>query len=152
VDEPYTSKYQVTILVPNEIYRIDLRLGFRVEPRVNLFLRKIISEMVMQGEVDVTSRYESLNKYNLPGDFRYVVLEKFLAYENELPFFEKVVMDIYFLLKKVSLSEGREFGLDPSLVTIEKIPLIISNPRTVKLEREESEIVNDNLQRDEQRE
>jgi len=137
IDEPYTSKYEVNVLVPNEVYRIDFRLGFRVEPRVNVFLRKVIEDMVARGEVDITSRYESLHKYHLPGDFRFVVLEKFLSYENDLPFFEKIVMDLYFLLKSVSLSEGKEFGLDTSVVTIEKIPLLLTAPRATKIERDE---------------
>jgi KUP system potassium uptake protein len=135
VDEPYTSEYEVDVLVPNLVYRIDFRLGFRVEPRVNLLLKKVIEDMVVRGDVDITSRYESLNKYHLPGDFRFVVLEKFLSNENELPFVEEVVMDIYFLLKNISLSEGREFGLDSSKVTVEKIPLVLAPARNLKLKR-----------------
>ncbi|MEO5675858.1 MAG: KUP/HAK/KT family potassium transporter [Chitinophagales bacterium] len=137
VDEPYTSKYEVDVMIPNVVYRIDFRLGFRVEPRINVFLRRVIQEMVSRGEVDIVSRYESLNKHHLPGDFRFVVLEKFLSYENDLPFFEKIIMDVYFFLKNVSLSEGQEFGLDSSIVTIEKVPLLLTAPRATKLERDE---------------
>lgn len=125
VDEPYTSEYNVNILVPGDVYRVEFRLGFRVEPRINLFFKRVVENMVMNKEVDIVSRYDSLNKQNVAGDFRFVVIEKFLSYENDLPFFEKIIMDAYFLLKKVSLSEGREFGLDTSSVTIEKFPLII---------------------------
>lgn len=139
VDEPYTMEYEVDTLISNLVYRIDFRLGFRIEPRVNLYLRKVIEEMVNSGEVDITSRYESLNKYHLPGDFRFVVLEKYLSFENQLPIFEKLVMDFYFFLKKISLSEGREFGLDNSTVTIEKIPLVLTPPRDLKLKRVETE-------------
>ena len=91
--------------------------------------------MVQNKEVDTVSRYESLNRQNVSGDFRFVVIEKFLSYENELPFLEKIIMDIYFLLKKISLSEGREFGLDTSSITIEKFPLILAPARDVKLTR-----------------
>lgn len=139
IDEPYTMEYEVEMLEENLAYRIDFRLGFRIEPRINLFLRKVIEDMVARGEVDITSRYESLNKYRLPGDFRFVVLEKFLSFENELPFLQKLVMDIYFFLKKISLSEGREFGLDSSTVTIEKIPLILTPPRNLVLKRIDSD-------------
>lgn len=135
IDEPYTMEYEVDVLEPNLAYRIDFRLGFRIEPRVNLFLRKVIEDMVERGEVDITSRYESLNKYQFPGDFRFVVMEKFLSFENDLPFLQKLVMDIYFFLKKISLSEGREFGLDSSTVTLEKIPLILTPPRDLRLKR-----------------
>lgn len=139
IDEPYTMEYEVDVLEQDLAYRIDFRLGFRIEPRINLFLRKVIEDMVERGEVDITSRYKSLNKYHLPGDFRFVVMEKFLSFENELPFLQKLVMDIYFFLKKISLSEGREFGLDSSTVTLEKIPLILTPPRDLVLTRIASE-------------
>ena len=58
---------------------------------------------------------------------------------GELPLFEKLIMDVYFFLKSISLSEGREFGLDTSIVTIEKVPLLLTAPREFKLEREEPE-------------
>ena len=135
VDEPYTMEYNVNILVPNDVYRIEFRLGFRVAPRINLYFKKVVENMVINKEVDIVSRYESLNRQNVVGDFRFVVIEKFLSYENELPLFEKVVMDGYFLLKKASLNEGREFGLDTSSITIEKFPLILTPGRDVKLKR-----------------
>jgi KUP system potassium uptake protein len=86
-------------------------------------------------EVDITSRYESLNRKNLIGDFKFVVMEKFLSYDNELPFYEKIVMDIYFTLKKLSLSEEKAFGLDTSSVTIEKVPMIVAPVRQISLKR-----------------
>lgn len=125
VDEPYTSEYNVNILVPGDVYRVEFRLGFRVAPRINLFFKKVVENMVANKEVDIVSRYESLSKQNVVGDFRFVVIEKFLSYENDLPFIDKITMDTYFWMKKISLSEGREFGLDTSSVTTEKFPLII---------------------------
>jgi KUP system potassium uptake protein len=97
--------------------------------------RKVVSDMVKNKEVDITSRYESLNKNNVIGDFRFVVMEKFLSSENELPFYEKVVLKIYFFLKSISLSEEKAFGLDTSSVNIEKVPLIIAPPREIHLKR-----------------
>jgi KUP system potassium uptake protein len=135
VDEPYRMEYKVTELVKEDVIRIDFRLGFRVAPRINLMFRKVVQDMVRNGEVDITSRYESLNKNNVIGDFRFVVLEKFLSNENEIPFYEKIVLDIYFLLKEWSLSEERAFGLDTSSVTVEKVPLVVSPAREMKLKR-----------------
>jgi KUP system potassium uptake protein len=81
--------------------------------------------MVRNKEVDITSRYESLNKQNVVGDFKFVVLEKFLSFENDLPVFQQLVMDGYFLLKEVATSEEKYFGLDMSSVAVEKVPLLI---------------------------
>lgn len=135
VDEPYRMEYKVTELVKEDVIRIDFRLGFRVAPRINLMFRKVVQDMVRKGEVDITSRYESLNRNNVIGDFRFVVLEKFLSNENEIPFHEKIILDIYFLLKEWSLSEERAFGLDTSSVTVEKVPLVVSPARELSLKR-----------------
>ncbi len=93
--------------------------------------------MVANKEVNVTSRYESLSRNNVRGDFRFIVLEKFLSRDNQLPFYEKLVMRGYFILKKLGLSEERGFGLDQSDVTVEKFPLLISNVSDIKLRRVE---------------
>jgi KUP system potassium uptake protein len=106
-----------------------------VAPRINLMFRKVVADMVQNGEVDITSRYESLNKNNVIGDFKFVVLEKFLSYENDLPLFEKIILNIYFVLKRLSLSEARAFGLDSSSVKIEKFPMVISPPKELHLKR-----------------
>jgi KUP system potassium uptake protein len=135
MDEPYTMEYKATELIKGNIIRIDFRLGFRVEPRINLMFRKVVEDMVKNFEVDITSRYESLGRKSLIGDFRFVVMEKFLSYENELPFYEKITLDYYFLVKRFSLSEERAFGLDTSSVTIEKVPLIVNPVREITLKR-----------------
>ena len=135
LDEPYTMEYKVSELIRSNIVRIDFRLGFRVEPRINLMFRKVVQDLVRNFEVDITSRYESLGRKNLIGDFRFVVMEKFLSYDNELPFYEKIIMDIYFFFKGISLSEERAFGLDTSSVTIEKVPMIVSTVKEINLKR-----------------
>lgn len=135
LNEPYKMDYKVTHIADNDIIRIDFRLGFRVAPKINLMFRKVVQDMVKAGEVDITSRYESLNKNNVIGDFKFVVLEKFLSYENDLPTFEKIVMTIYFFLKKFSLSEAKAFGLDSSSVKIEKFPMVIKQPKELPLNR-----------------
>ncbi|GAA4298818.1 KUP/HAK/KT family potassium transporter [Nibribacter koreensis] len=135
MDEPYTMEYKVTMLDGKDVIRIDFRLGFRVEQRINLFFRRVVEDLVKNGEVDITSRYSSLNKQNLIGDFRFVVLEKFLSYENDLPFWENTIMQSYFNVKQFTTSEGKWFGLDTSSVKVEKVPLIINPAREVELQR-----------------
>jgi KUP system potassium uptake protein len=134
-DDPYTADYTVDTIIPNEVIRVELRLGFRMEPRINLMFKKVVQDMVANKEVNITSRYESLQKNNVVGDFQFIVMEKFLSQDNELPFFEKLIMKLYFWIKKVSLGEERGFGLDQSNVIIEKFPLIVAPVRKLKLKR-----------------
>ncbi len=134
-DQPYTTEYKVSTLMKEEVYRIDFYLGFRVPTRINLMFRKVVQEMVINHEVDITSRYESLKEKNVIGDFRFVVLEKYLSNDNELPAYQKVILDIYYLMKPLTLSEESAFGLDTSTVTVEKVPIIITPPKMVNLKR-----------------
>jgi KUP system potassium uptake protein len=135
LDDPYTCEYEVTTIIPNEVIRVEFRLGFRIEPKLNLMVRRVVEDMVANKEVNVVSRYESLQRNNIVGDFEFIVMEKFLSQDNELPFWEKVVMNVYFALKEVSLSEERGFGLDPSNVKVEKFPLIVAPVTRLKLKR-----------------
>ena len=134
-DEPYTMEYKVVELAPNDVFRITFRLGFRVEQKINLYFRKVIEALVRNKEVDITSRYESLSKQHVTGDFRFVVLEKYLSLENDFPTVEKLVMQAYFYIKQFIASEDKYFGLDTSSVKVEKVPLVISPVRDVTLTR-----------------
>ena len=126
MDDPYTSEYTVREIVPNEVMRVELRLGFRVQPRTNLMFRKVVDELVRNGTISVESKYETLQNLNPIGDIQFIVMEKFLSSDNELSLFEKLVMQFQFWLKNKSLSEEKGFGLDQSNVTVEKFPLIVS--------------------------
>ncbi len=135
LDDPYTSDYSVETIIPNEVIRVEFRMGFRVEPHINLMFRKVVEDMVANREVNITSRYESLQRNNVVGDFQFIVMEKFLSRDNELPFFEKLIMKLHFWIKDKSLSEERGFGLEQSNVTVEKFPLIVAPVSKIKLNR-----------------
>jgi KUP system potassium uptake protein len=135
LDDPYTCEYSVDHIVPNNIIRVEFRLGFRVEQRINLMFRKVVMDLVANKEVNITSRYQSLERNNVVGDFQFIVMEKFLSQDNELPFFERIIMKLYFWLKEISLSEERGFGLDVNNVTVEKFPLIVSPISNLNLKR-----------------
>lgn len=135
LDDPYTCEYKVDHIIPNDIIRVEFRLGFRMEPRINLMFRKVVADLVANKEVNITSRYESLERNNVVGDFQFIVMEKYLSQDNELPFFERLVMKLHFTLKDWSLSEERGFGLDTANVTVEKFPLIVAPVNNPNLKR-----------------
>ena len=137
LDDPYTAEYTVDHIIPNEIIRVEFRLGFRVQPRINLMFQKVVEDLVINKEVNVASRYEILNKNNAVGDFQFIVMEKYLSQDNELPFWERIMMKLHFWLKEISLSEERGFGLDPSNVVVEKFPLMVSPIPTLRMKRVE---------------
>ena len=134
-DEPYTMEYKVTTLAPDDVYKIVFRLGFRVEQRMNLFLRKVISRMVEDGEVNIQTRYHTSHDEVLTGDFRFVIIQEFLSHENDLPLFEQIVLSIYLAVKSLTASPQNWFGLDSDSVVIEKAPLVIRPVRKLMMKR-----------------
>jgi KUP system potassium uptake protein len=135
LDDPYAMEYKVTVIEPDDIIKVNFKLGFKVEQRINLYFRKVVEEMVSRGEVDITSRYKSLNEQNVIGDFRFVVLEKFLSFDNELPILDRMVMKAYFFVKQFTHSEDKYFGLDSDAVKLEKVPMIIKPITKCNLKR-----------------
>jgi len=135
LDDPYTSEYIVDHIIPNDIIYVEFRLGFRVAQRINLMFKQVVADLVANKEVNITSRYESLERNNVTGDFQFVVMEKYLSQDNELPFVEKLIMKAYFWIKDLSLGEERGFGLDPSNVIVEKFPLIVAPVSNINVKR-----------------
>lgn len=135
LNEPYNREYKVTEIIKDDLFRIDFNLGFREATKINLMFKEVLIDMVNKGEVDVTSRYESLSKNNIIGDFKFVLSEKFLSNDSDLLWHEKIIMNTYFLIKKFSLSEERGFGLDSSSVKIEKFPMVLHPPEKIGLVR-----------------
>lgn len=135
LSEPYKTEYKVKEILKDDLYRVDFNLGFREPTKINLMFREVIKDMVKNGEVDVTSRYESLNKNNIIGDFKFVLSEKFLSNDSDLLWHEKLIMNSYFFIKKLSLSEESAFGLDSSSVKIEKFPMVLHPPENIGLTR-----------------
>lgn len=135
LDDPYTCEYVVDHIIPNDIIRVEFRLGFRIAPRINLMFKKVVEDLVANKEVNVTSRYESQQRNNVVGDFQFVVMEKFLSQDNELPFMERIIMHLYFWIKEISLSEEKGFGLQQSNVSVEKYPLVVAPTSKFKLRR-----------------
>jgi KUP system potassium uptake protein len=134
-DEPYTMEYGVEELKNDKVIRVEFRLGFRVQPRVGLMFRKVIDEMVCNKELDITSRYPTLKKHKIADDFRFVILEKFLSYDNEFSVREGFILNSYFGIKKLALGEDKAFGLDSSETVVEKLPLVVVPASNIKLQR-----------------
>jgi KUP system potassium uptake protein len=135
LDEPHTMEYKVNTIIADHAIRIEFRLGFKIEPKINLFLKEVIEDLVKNNEINIVSRYPSLQKYGVSGDFRFVVIDRILNYDYQLNVHERLIMKGFSILKHLSLTEQKTFGLDTSLVTIETVPLVVSTPKDHILQR-----------------
>jgi KUP system potassium uptake protein len=134
-DEPYTLEYSVNELMNDKVIRVDINLGFKIQPRAELYFKKIVQELVAGRELNLHIRPDGSTRYNPEPGFKFVVLEKFLSVENEFSLSDGVLLNGYFFLKRLGTSDEKAFGLDKSDVVIEHIPLIYQPVENVYLER-----------------
>ncbi|AFK02087.1 Low affinity potassium transport system protein kup [Emticicia oligotrophica DSM 17448] len=134
-DEPYTLNYEVSELLDDKIIKIDINTGFRVQPRVELYFKKIVQDLVERKELNLHIRPDGSTKYNSEPDFKFVVIEKFLSVENEFSVREGILLNTYFFLKRMSLSDEKAFGLDKSDVEVEYTPLVYHPVEKLELVR-----------------
>lgn len=134
-DEPMMCEYDFSQLIPETLYRVNLKLGFRVQPYINVFFRQIVEDLVASGEFSLASGYKSLRENKINGDFRFVVIHRINSHENTFTLLDKFVMNAYSILNVLETSVPRAFGLDTSNVTVEEVPLIIRNKYKMRINR-----------------
>ncbi|HNL39895.1 MAG TPA: KUP/HAK/KT family potassium transporter, partial [Saprospiraceae bacterium] len=134
-DEPYTMEYEVNAIAPDDVYKVNFRLGFRVQQRMNVFMNKVVEELVENNELSLYSRYHTVASKYPTGDMRFILILEFLSNENELPWQEQLIMSIYLTVKGWVSSPKNWFGLDSDSVEIEEAPLVLQPVKDVKLRR-----------------
>lgn len=139
-DEPYTLSYEVTELLHDKVIKVSINVGFRVQPRSELFFKRIVKELVANKELNLHIRPDGSTRYNPEPDFRFVILEKFLSVENEFTLREGLLLNSYFFLKNLGQRDEKAFGLDKSDVTVEQVPLVYHRVSEIMLKREDTSI------------
>jgi KUP system potassium uptake protein len=135
VDEPDTFSYEVNQFIPGTLIRVDFHLGFKIEPRINLFFKEVLKDLVAAGEIKLTSSYESLKKHHLPADFLFVNLDRVMTQDYKLTPWETMVMGMHSFTRLFSINDVKALGLDSSSVIEEKVPIAIERPLSRKIRR-----------------
>ena len=137
-EHPYTLDYSVSELIEDKLIKVDINVGFRVQPRTELYFKKIVQELIANKELNLHTRTDAACKYNNEPDFKFVVIEKFLSVENEFGLREGMLLKGYVYLKHMGLRDIQAFGLDKNDVEVEHIPLIYHPVNNIDLHRIDS--------------
>ncbi len=135
-EEPYTLSYNISELVDDKVIKVNINIGFRIQPKTELYFKKIMQDLVNCKELNLHIRPDGSTKYNNEPDFKFVIIEKFLSVENEFTLREGVLLNSYFFLKRLGQSDEAAFGLDKSDVVIEHTPLVYQPVSKIDLRRE----------------
>jgi KUP system potassium uptake protein len=134
-NDPYTLSYDVTELLDDKVIKVNINVGFRIQPKAELYFKKIVKELVENKELNLHIRPDGSTKYNAEPDFKFVVIEKFLSVENEFTLRDGLLLNAYFKLKQLGVSDEKAFGLDKSDVIIEDTPLLYQPINNIELTR-----------------
>ncbi len=127
VDDPYEKNYSIETIIPQQCFYVTVRFGFKVEHKINLVMNHIVTEMVQNGEVDIITRYPSLRKYNMPGDFKYFLINSRVSVDDKISPIEQFIIRVYRIIKSLSLPPEKDFGLEVSNVVVETVPINIGS-------------------------
>jgi KUP system potassium uptake protein len=133
-DDPFTIEYGVEEIKDDKIIRVDFRLGFRVQPKIGLMLRRVVQEMIASKELDIVSRYPIFSHIR-PSDFKFVILKRFLSYDNEFSVRDGFLLNAFFTISSMAQSEKNAYGLDSNQTVVEYEPLVVNPISNIKMRR-----------------
>jgi KUP system potassium uptake protein len=134
-DDPNRFEYQVTHIIPGILIRVDFHLGFKIDPKINFYFREVLEDLVKAGEIKLESSYDSLKQHGLPGDFKFVLLDRVLLRDFKLTKTENVILAIRSIVQKISIPEVRALQLDSTCTIVEQIPIIVTQPVTTRIKQ-----------------
>jgi len=135
VTDPNQFEYQVTQIIPGILIRIDFHIGFKVDPKINLYFREVLEDLVNSGEINLKSGYDSLRKFEVPADFKFILLERIMPRDFKLSNRENFILTLYTLANKLSITDIKSFQLDSTNTSIEQIPILIDQPVRQRIQR-----------------
>jgi KUP system potassium uptake protein len=135
VDDPRRFEYEVEQIIPGILIRVDLHIGFKVEPRINLYFREALEDMVLLGEIRPESSYDSLSKHGFAGDFRFILIERIMIRDFRLSNWESFIIALNRLTSRISLGDIKALQLDPTNTVVEQVPIIIDQAIPKRISR-----------------
>jgi KUP system potassium uptake protein len=133
-DDPFTLDYEVEEILKAKVIRVNFRLGFRIQPRIGVMLKKVVEEMINNKEIKISNHYPSVNQDGM-GDFKFIILERFLSYDNEFSAREGFILNSYFSILRLARSDSAAYGIDCNQSVIEKVPLVVAPLTNINMNR-----------------
>ena len=134
-DAPDTLNYTCHELIEQTLYAINIRVGYRVNPLMTLYLRQIVEDLIAQHRFDIRSCYPSLRKHNIAGDFRFIVLHRIYYASTVVSASDNFMLHLFSFIRHIGIDDEQALGLDTSNVTVERVPFVINNKYKQRITR-----------------
>jgi KUP system potassium uptake protein len=134
-DEPDRFDYQVKQLIPGVLIRVDFHIGFKVEPKVNLYFREVLEDLTASGEIKLESSFDSLRKHAMPADFIYVLIDRVMPRDFKLSNQDNFTLTLHGLSRLFCISDVKALQLDSCNTIEEQVPITIDQPLGQRISR-----------------
>lgn len=135
VNDPNRFDYHITQIIPGILVRIDFHIGFKVDPKINLYFREVLEDMEEAGEIALDSGFDSLKKYDVRGDFKFIIIDRIMPRDFKLTNWESFTLILYNIARKLSITDIRALQLDSTNTVIEQVPIIIDRTDHTRIKR-----------------
>jgi KUP system potassium uptake protein len=135
VDEPDNFEYEVTQIIPGLLIRVDFKIGFKVEPKINLYFKEVLEDLTESGQLKLESSFESLRKHSLPADFKYVLIDRVMPRDYKLSSIENLTLALHSLSRLLCISDVKALQLDSCNTIEEQVPITIDQPVDQRIKR-----------------
>jgi KUP system potassium uptake protein len=135
VDEPDRFEYEFNRIIPGVLNRIDFHLGFKVEPRINLYFKEVLEDLTKSGEVNLISSFDSLKKYNFTGDFKYILIDRVMLRDFKLTAWENFILTLHSITRMIGIPDEKALHLDSTNTIVEQVPITIEHPVDHRINR-----------------
>jgi KUP system potassium uptake protein len=134
-DEPDRIDYQVNQIIPGVLIRVDFHIGFKVEPKINLYFKEVLEDMIASGEIKLESTFDSLRKHSMPADFRYILIDRIMPRDYKLSGIENITLALHSLSRLFCISDVKALQLDSANTIEERVPITIDQPVETRITR-----------------
>ncbi len=135
VEDPNRFEYQVTEIIPGILIRVDFHIGFKVEPKINLYFREVLEDLTREGRIKLESSYASLRRHSFPADFRYVLIDRVMPRDYKLSNLENLTLALHSISRLVCISDIKALQLDAANTVEEQVPITIDQPVNFRISR-----------------
>ena len=127
LDDPDSLSYEVETYGTDYIFRVKLHIGFKCDQRINIYLRQIVQDLQASGELPAQDKKYSIYAPSTVGTFKFCMIHKEVPHKADIGRIDRGILNTKYTVRKLAGSKPKWYGLNTSVVIVEKVPMVVSS-------------------------
>ena len=125
-NDPYQKQYEVETFGTDYIFRVNLYLGYKIKPSVNIYLRQVVHDLLASGELPKQNKRHSIYGPSDVGSFKFCMIRKMMPQEGDIDYLDNLLIHAKYLIRRIAGNPFQWYGLETSNILIEYVPLFLA--------------------------